>query len=72
MWLKIKKMKKNKLSSSQRKSVLNRAKKRSDRLKKTKAHKHVLTAIALQEKKLEEKRQNEKIEKLINSRKLID
>ena len=61
-------MKKSKKTAGQKQSALRRAKKRSDRSKKTQSEKHVKKmAIILKQKEAIEK-QNEEINKILQSR----
>lgn len=61
-------MKKNKLSSTQRKAAAKRGEKRAARLRKTQKEKPIKQAKTLLIKKTEEKKIRETIDKLLQSR----
>jgi hypothetical protein len=61
-------MKKNKLSPTKRKAAIKRGEKRSARLKKTQAEKHVRKSTLLAEKKNKDRKFRETMQKLLESR----
>jgi hypothetical protein len=61
-------MKKNKLTTNQRKAAIKRALKSTTRLRKTQKEKHLRQAKALAEKKAKEKKFRETMDKLLASR----
>ena len=63
-------MKKDKRTPTQKKAAIKRGKKRSDRLKKTQAEKPERKAKIIAEKKAQEKKIQDAIDKLLQSRKV--
>jgi len=61
-------MKKNKLTSEERKFAIKRATKRSMRLKKAQKQKNINKTAVIEEKKRIQKKQDEEIEKILKSR----
>lgn len=61
-------MKKNKLSTAKRKASAKTGQKRAVRLKKTKEEKHVKKTKAIVEKKVKEKKFQEAMQKMLESR----
>lgn len=61
-------MKKNKQTKTQRAAAQKRGKKRSDRLKKTQKDKHLRREILVSEKKQKDKKFQEMMDKLMQSR----
>lgn len=66
--LKIKTMKKNKLTTVKRKAAAKRGQKRADRLKKTQETKHLRRADFLLEKEAKNKKLKDAMDKLLQSR----